>query len=84
MADRRRNRQSRARQTRADKPVCRSLDAGSSEHAGRQVQNEVDGVQRDRRAGVIRPAITTRSNEVQRSFEDTSLEQPALELVAAT
>ena len=50
---------------------------------GNSPGNKVDGVQRDRRAPRLRAALHHPQNQVQRSFEDTSLKQRALELVSA-
>jgi hypothetical protein len=50
---------------------------------GQQPRHQVDGVERDRRASGLRPPTREANRQVQRSFEDTSLKQRALELVSA-
>jgi len=50
---------------------------------GNSPRHQVDGVERDRRASGLRPPTHEANRQVQRSFEDTSLEQRALELVTA-
>ncbi len=75
----------RARANRARSTGCfRCFAAEAPQEGGPQHSRaEVDGVQRYRRAAVPRPAVHQRTNQVQRSFEDTSLKQRTLDLIAA-
>ena len=84
MGDRRRHRYARANRERAIERVLAIFRGrgGAGRHHRQQPREQVDGVQRDRRAPGLR-RYTTRTSQVQRSFEDTSLKQRALELVSA-